>query len=90
MDKVTEDQLKLEIAHIFDSGANEMRIFEMVKNFIDKRNLINRNDDVTLFFDNQLSIFRQMVKESKTSSEQDVNLRFCDATSYLKQMWLNK
>lgn len=31
---IDEEQLKLEIQHIFDSGANEIRIYEMVKNFI--------------------------------------------------------
>ena len=31
MNIVQEEQLKLEIAHIFDSGANEVRILEMVK-----------------------------------------------------------
>lgn len=29
-----EEQLKIEIQHIFDSGANEIRILEMVKQFI--------------------------------------------------------
>jgi hypothetical protein len=35
--KSHEDELKLEIKHIFESGANEIRIFEMVKNFIDSK-----------------------------------------------------
>ncbi len=37
MNTKDKQQLKLEIAHIFDSGANEIRVFEMVKNFIQKR-----------------------------------------------------
>lgn len=32
-----EQSLKNEIQHIFYSGANEIRIFEMVKSFIEKR-----------------------------------------------------
>ena len=32
-----EQSLKNEIQHIFDSGANEIRILEMVKGFIEKR-----------------------------------------------------
>ena len=32
-----ERSLKNEIQHIFDSGANEIRILEMVKSFIEKR-----------------------------------------------------
>lgn len=32
-----EQQLKLEIAHIFESGANELRVLEMIKTFIDRR-----------------------------------------------------
>lgn len=31
------EDLKMEIAHIFDSGANEIRIEEMVKTFINQR-----------------------------------------------------
>ncbi len=37
MTKQDEQSLKNEIQHIFDSGANEVRIFEMVKTFIEKR-----------------------------------------------------
>ena len=29
--------LKMEIQHIFDSGANEMRIFNMIEMFLDRR-----------------------------------------------------
>lgn len=36
MTDTEEKDLKAEIAHIFDSGANEIRVFEMVKNFINK------------------------------------------------------
>jgi hypothetical protein len=43
MDKINEEQLKLEVAHIFDSGANELRVLEMVKNFIDSRKAVNKN-----------------------------------------------
>jgi predicted Zn-ribbon and HTH transcriptional regulator len=38
--KMTEQdkkQLWMEIEHIFDSGANELRVFNMVKSFIEKR-----------------------------------------------------
>ncbi|MCL5460445.1 hypothetical protein M3M33_17535, partial [Loigolactobacillus coryniformis] len=42
METSIEKQLKAEIAHIFDSGANELRVFEMVKNFIDNRSLVKR------------------------------------------------
>lgn len=36
MDKKLEGRLKLEIEHIFESGANEIRVLEMFKNFIQK------------------------------------------------------
>jgi len=39
MTEQEEKDLKQEIQHIFDSGANEIRIFEMVKTFISRRNL---------------------------------------------------
>lgn len=32
-----QEELKREIAHIFDSGANELRIFEMIERFVEKR-----------------------------------------------------
>lgn len=37
MNKEDENQLLLEVEHIFNSGANPKRIIEMVTNFIDKR-----------------------------------------------------
>jgi len=40
MNEVEQEQLKMEIAHIFESGANEIRIFEMVKSFIKNRNIL--------------------------------------------------
>jgi len=36
MTEYEEKQLKLEIEHIFDSGANEIRVFNMFKIFLDK------------------------------------------------------
>ena len=43
MTQQDKEQLKLEIDHIFESGANKIRIFEMVVNFIDSRNGVNKN-----------------------------------------------
>lgn len=43
MTQQDKEQLKLEIDHIFESGANEIRVFEMVVNFIDSRNGVNKN-----------------------------------------------
>ena len=37
MTEQDKEQLNIEISHIFESGANHLRIFEMVENFIDKR-----------------------------------------------------
>ena len=34
--ELEEKQLKLEIAHIFESGANEIRVFNMIKDFLGK------------------------------------------------------
>ena len=33
MNQVEGEQLRMEIQHIFNSGANEIRIFEMIKSF---------------------------------------------------------
>ena len=41
MEEEQQKWLKMEIQHIFDSGANETRIFEMVKSFIEHHNAIN-------------------------------------------------
>lgn len=37
MTEQDKEQLNIEISYIFESGANHLRIFEMVENFIDKR-----------------------------------------------------
>lgn len=37
MTKQDKEQLWIEIEHIFDSGANEIRVFNMVEAFIEKR-----------------------------------------------------
>tara|TARA_R110002096_G_scaffold326030_1_gene519928 strand:- start:658 stop:912 length:255 start_codon:yes stop_codon:yes gene_type:complete len=42
MNDIEKEQLKIEIQHIFDSGANEIRIFEMAKSFIESRNGVNK------------------------------------------------
>lgn len=36
------DELKIEIKHIFESGANEIRIFEMVKSFTERQSQVNK------------------------------------------------
>ena len=47
MTEKDEIQLKNEIAHIFESGANEIRVFEMVKHFINSRRDIYKSEFVT-------------------------------------------
>ena len=42
MNEIEKEQLRVEIQHIFDSGANEIRIFEMVESFIESRNGVNK------------------------------------------------
>src|SRR5688572_4416373 len=42
-----ELDLRSEIQHIFDSGANEIRVFEMVKMFIDRR-YVNKKIENTI------------------------------------------
>ena len=44
---INEKQLKLEIAHIFDSGANAIRVLEMVKNYINTRNQVSENESIS-------------------------------------------
>ena len=42
MNEGEKEQLRMEIQHIFDSGANEIRVFEMIKSFIESRNGTNK------------------------------------------------
>lgn len=44
MTEQDEKQLKLSIDHIFESGANEIRVFEMVKNFINSNRDIYKSE----------------------------------------------
>ena len=72
MDKINEEQLKLEIAHIFDSGANELRVFEMVKNFIDSRNVVNKNF-VLADVSGSLPTDEEISKQAKKYDVEDMN-----------------
>ena len=42
MTEEDKEQLNLEISHIFESGANHERIFNMVEMFIENRNGVNK------------------------------------------------
>jgi hypothetical protein len=59
MNKQDQEQLKKEISHIFESDANEIRIFEMVNNFIDKRYVKNHVID---YFKCNCTTFREVNK----------------------------
>jgi len=48
MNSIEKEQLRVEIQHIFDSGANELRIFEMVESFINSRPIITKVDELTM------------------------------------------
>ena len=39
-------QLEYELRHIFESGANESRVYEMMVNFIESRELVNKTNDI--------------------------------------------
>ena len=72
MEKLTTKdtkELKLEIDHIFESGANEIRIFQMVKNFIDSRNAVN-NMKITLTEQELYDLFI-LVQESKDTGDKE-------------------
>ena len=48
MNSIEKEQLRVEIQHIFASGANEMRIFEMIKSFLQSRPTITVSDKLTM------------------------------------------
>lgn len=64
MTQVDEENLKKEIQHIFDSGANEIRIFEMVKLFIQSQNMNNMSSS---------SLFSSCSNERVDEIEEKVN-----------------
>ena len=65
-----KEQLNLEISHIFDSGANHLRVFEMVERFIDSRNLIKNHSDLSNVRDLLLD-FADYSENDKTSEATD-------------------
>jgi hypothetical protein len=48
MNEIEAEQLQMEISHIFESGANEIRVFEMVKSFVESRPRITQVDKLTM------------------------------------------
>lgn len=57
MTQEDKDQLNAEISHIFDSGSNHERIFNMVEMFIDQRYI--SKSDMCIKLENQLDGIRQ-------------------------------
>jgi hypothetical protein len=53
MNKDLEEKLKLEISHICDSGANEIRLLEMFKTFSDKY-FIEKNSHSAIIHPNKV------------------------------------
>lgn len=78
MSEIEKEQLRMEIQHIFDSGANEVRIFEMVKSFIDNRNGVNKlpihdvigNVSSHIHYDLSLKAMQLMVDKEELSVEE--------------------
>ena len=72
MTQQDKEQLKLEIEHIFESGANELRVFEMVVNFIDSRNVVNKNF-VLADVSGSLPTDEEISKQAKKYDVEDMN-----------------
>ncbi len=58
-----QENLKREIQHIFDSGANEIRVLEMVRRFIDNRDRENKIDFISPVIDSFEPNYEEMSKE---------------------------
>ncbi len=54
MENKDKSQLMIEIKHIFDSGVNEERIFNMVVDFIKKRYVEKPEESSHDFFEGKL------------------------------------
>jgi hypothetical protein len=80
MTKEEQEQLTLEIDHIFESGANGMRVYEMVKNFIDSRNVVNKNFDLPLVSEPKELLFAFIAEVKKEFA--DTNLDYLDFIAY--------
>jgi hypothetical protein len=79
MNDIEKEQLKMEIQHIFDSGANEIRIFEMVKSFIESRNGVNKLPIHGVSNRRELLItFITWATEQRTSQQQNTNIQIVD------------
>ncbi|MGK0447554.1 MAG: hypothetical protein ACJA2M_001331 [Polaribacter sp.] len=66
MTKEDKEQLNIEVSHIFESGANHLRIFEMVENFIDKRyKAINYTRCCETLKDKYEIVFEDWLKDHK-------------------------
>lgn len=46
---MSDDQIKLEVSHIFESGANEIRVFELIKSIM-KKQIISTAFEITDWF----------------------------------------
>jgi len=77
-----EQSLKNEIQHIFDSGANEVRILEMVKSFIEKRRQALYIHDVS----NQRELLFAFIKDWKEEFK-DENWDYLD---FMAERFLGK
>ena len=67
MTEQDEKQLWMEIEHIFDSGANELRVFNMVKGFIEKR---YQTLPLTCVFTNDFKQLKKGVRNEKKNTIQ--------------------
>jgi hypothetical protein len=81
MNQVEEEQLKMEIAHIFESGANEMRILEMVKSFNNRPNVIG-SVSAHIHYDLSLKAMQLMVDKEELTVEEFREL------PEVKKLWL--
>ena len=79
--------LKMEIQHIFDSGANEMRIFNMIEMFLDRRDkAINYTHSCTELCDKEVLTFEEWL--SNFEKTEDNNYWLNKEVLYCKEAML--
>lgn len=60
------EQLELEVQHIFDSGANEVRVYNMIQSFIEKRGAALFIDSVSnwISIDDNQDLYVKTIEEN--------------------------
>jgi len=104
MTTIDEQQLKTDIAHIFESGANEVRVFEMVKSFTERRGVMPSFQSQQLSENSQglypelssrgqqeaMKLMEDFKKQAMEISNKAIGDLYCDVLPHIQtDAWVN-